>query len=173
LRFRALNAGEDFPMLLRVLVYAISLAFAAAAAAQAYRWVDKDGKVRYGDTPPPGVQARPLRLPQGGGANVAPAAGDAAAKDARKGPLTPAEQEQEFRKRQLEGQKAEQKAAATAQEEAAKQANCQRARETLATLQSGQRILRTNAQGEQYYLEDSAREREIQDAQRAVQDWCN
>ena len=31
------------------------------AHAQAYRWVDKDGKVRYGDTPPPGVKAAPMK----------------------------------------------------------------------------------------------------------------
>jgi len=152
-------------MLLRVLVCALSLVFAAAAAAQAYRWVDKDGKVRYGDTPPPGVQARPLRVPQGGGAASAPPAGEATDKAESRGPLTPAEQEQAFRKRQQEAQEAEQKAAAAAQEAEANQANCRRARESLATLQSGQRILRTNAQGEQ--------DREIQDAQRAVQDWCN
>jgi hypothetical protein len=155
--------------MVRIIFLGVALAFAAAVAAQAYRWVDKDGRVRYGDTPPPGVQARPLQLPKSGGANVAPSASG----DAKKGPLTPAEQEQEFRKRQLEAQKAGQKATAAAQEEEAKQANCARARETLATLQSGRRILRTNAQGEQYYLEDDAREREIQDAQRAVQDWCS
>ncbi len=83
-------------MLLRVLVCAMSLAFAAGAAAQAYRWVDKDGKVRYGDTPPPGVKASPLKLPQGGGANVVSPPDDAAGKAAKKGPLTPAEQDAEY-----------------------------------------------------------------------------
>ena len=28
----------------------------AAASQEIYRWVDKDGKVRYGDTPPPGAK---------------------------------------------------------------------------------------------------------------------
>jgi hypothetical protein len=155
-------------MLLRILVCALSLAVACGAAAQTYRWVDKDGKVRYGDTPPPGVNARQLSGPS------APAtAPDAAAKDANKGPLTPAEQEQDFRKRQLEAQKAEQKAAATAKDQEIKAENCRRARESLATLESGRRILRTDAQGEQYYLEDDARAAEIQRAQKAVQDWCN
>ncbi|MGH8724443.1 MAG: DUF4124 domain-containing protein, partial [Burkholderiales bacterium] len=29
--------------------------FAAAATAQQYKWIDQDGRVRYGDVPPPGV----------------------------------------------------------------------------------------------------------------------
>jgi hypothetical protein len=170
LRFRALRAGEDLIMLLRIVICALSLAVAAGAAAQAYRWVDKDGKVRYGDTPPPGVQARPL---QGSRAGAAPSAGDPAAKDTTKGPQTAAEKEQEFQKRRLEAQKAEQKAAAAAKDQQIKDENCRRAQESLATLQSGRRILRTNAQGEEYYLEDDTRAAETQNAQRAVQDWCN
>lgn len=156
-------------MLLRIVVCALSLAAAAGAAAQAYRWVDKDGKVRYGDTPPPGVQARPLQ----GGTRAAPSAGDPAAKDTTKGPQTAADKEQEFQKRRLEAQKAEQKAAAAAKETETKAQNCRRAREALATLEGGQRILRTNAQGEQYYVDDETRAADTRDAQRAVQDWCN
>ncbi|MDH4094614.1 MAG: DUF4124 domain-containing protein [Betaproteobacteria bacterium] len=158
-------------MLLRILLCALSLAVAGGAAAQTYRWVDKDGKVRYGDTPPPGVDARRLSGPS---APPAPsAAPDASAKDAKGGPLTPAEREQEFQKRRLEAQKAEQKAAAAAKDQEIKAENCRRARESLATLEGGRRILRTNAQGEQYYLEDDARAAETQRAQQAVQDWCN
>ena len=40
----------------------VALAFAGAAQAQ-YRWVDKDGKTRYGDTPTPGVKATALGAP--------------------------------------------------------------------------------------------------------------
>jgi hypothetical protein len=173
MRFRALKAGEDFNMLLRVLVCVLSLAFAAGAAAQAYRWVDKDGRVRYGDMPPPGVKATPLGLPQGGGVNVAPAAPDAAAKGASKGPLTPAEQEKEYRKRQAEGQKSREKEEKEQRDAAAKQENCARARETLAALESGQRVVRTRPDGERYYLEDSQRDAEIEQARQSVNSWCN
>ena len=79
-------------MLLRVLICALSLAFAAGAAAQAYRWVDKDGKVRYGDTPPPGVNATPLK-----GSSRAAGAPAADAKKGEKDKLSP---EAAFRKRQ-------------------------------------------------------------------------
>lgn len=164
--------------MLRILILCVTLAFAAAASAQLYRWVDKDGRVHYTSTPPPaGTKARALQAP----AAPTPAADDAAkdadapdaaAKDAHKAPLTPAEQEQEFRKRQLEAQKASEKAALAAKETEAKQANCTRAREALATFESGQRVSRTNPQGERYYLDDDARDRETASARRAVQDWC-
>ena len=41
----------------RILAAAAALLFATAVAAQAYRWVDKDGKVHYTQTPPPPSQA--------------------------------------------------------------------------------------------------------------------
>lgn len=148
--------------MVRILILGLSLAFAAGASAQLYRWVDKDGRVRYTDTPPPGgVQSRAIR---------APAA--APAPDASKGPLTPAQQEQAFRKRQLEAQKAAEKSALARKDAEAKQENCARAREYLRTLESGQRVTRTNAQGEREFIDDATRARETQAARQAVQDWC-
>lgn len=157
----------------RIVFLAVMLAFAASAFAQMYRWVDKDGKVHYTATPPPaGVKARTLQAPVAPAPAADDAAKDAGAKDARKDALTPAGQEQEFRKRQLEAQKAREKEALAAQEAEVKQANCARAREALATFESGQRISRTNPQGERYYLDDDVRARETEAARRAVQDWC-
>jgi hypothetical protein len=157
--------------MLRVLVFGLTLAFAASASAQLYRWVDKDGKVRYSDTPPPGVKATTLRPPSAATAPPA-AAGDAAAKDAKKGPLTPAEQEADYRKRQLESQKARGKDDQARRDTDAKQANCARAREALVTLESGQRITRTDGQGERAFLDDEARAREIEKARQSVREWC-
>jgi len=161
--------------MLRILVLGLMLAFAAAASAQLYRWVDKDGKVRYGDAPPPGVKSRMLGSPPSA---TPPAAGDDAAKDdaakdARKGPLTPAEQEQAFRKRQMEARKAQEKEDLARKDSEARQANCARARESLANYESGQRVARTNAQGERYYLDDDTRVAEAAKARQAVNDWCS
>jgi hypothetical protein len=172
MRFRALKAGEDFTMLLRVLVCAMSLAFAAGAAAQAYRWVDKDGKVRYGDTPPPGVKASPLKLPQGGGGDVAPAAGDAAAKAAKKGPLTPAEQEKEFRKRQADAQKAAAKSEQEQKDAQIRLDNCRRAQTALRTLETGERVVTTDTQGERYYLNEEEIAKQTAVARQQVSDSC-
>jgi hypothetical protein len=157
---------------MRLLVLGSMLVFTALASAQMYRWVDKDGRVHYTNTPPPpGVKSRALSAPVAPSAAETPA--DPAAKDAPKGPLTPAEQEQAFRKRQLEAQKAAEKAEAEVKDNAAKAQNCERAREYLRTLESGQRVSRTNTQGEREYLDDAVREREAQSARQAVSDWCN
>lgn len=155
--------------MVRILILGLSLAFAAGASAQLYRWVDKDGRVRYTDTPPPaGVQSRTVGAPA---AAPAPAT-DAAAQGASKGPLTPADQEQAFRKRRLEAQKAAEKSELARKEAEAKQQNCARAQEYLRTLESGQRVTRTNAQGEREFIDDATRARETQAARQAVQDWC-
>jgi glutaredoxin len=47
-----------------------SLFFAAAASAQLYRWVDKDGKVHYTDTPPPASAGKSAQLRSGAGSTV-------------------------------------------------------------------------------------------------------
>ena len=143
-------------MLLRVLMCALSLAFAAGAAAQAYRWIDKDGKVRYGDTPPPGVKASPLKLPQGGGADVAPARRgggegreERPADAGRAGAGVP----------QAPGRRAEgrRQGRAGAARTPRPSRQLQRAPgKRCATLESGQRVSRTDAKGERYYLDDDA-----------------
>ena len=109
----------------KALLCAVGLAFAATALAQQYRWVDKDGKVGYGDTPPPGVQAAPLKPPAG---PSAPAA--APNKDAAKD-LSP---EAAFRKRQQERQEGEQKAAKERADAEAKRVNCEQSQGALPPL---------------------------------------
>lgn len=152
------------------LLIALLLA-AAAASAQQYKWVDRNGRVQYGDTPPPGANATALRSPSAAPA-VAPRAPDAKA-EPRKGPLTPAEQEAEFRKRQQDAEKERQKQAQAAQESEAKKANCALAQNQVRTLESGQRIARTDAKGERYFLEDAQVAQELVKARQAVQQWCN
>jgi len=160
--------------MLRFVLLGLMLALAAPASAQLYKWVDKDGRTRYTDQPPPpGVQSRTIAPPAQPA--PAPAAADAtgeAAKDAPAAPLTPAQQEQAFRKRQLEEKKAEEKAEAEQKDKAIKQANCERARSALNTFESGQRVTQTDANGERYYLDDAQRAHEAEAARQAVKDWC-
>jgi hypothetical protein len=149
-----------------------ALAFAAGASAQAYKWVDQDGKVRYGDTPPPGVKATPLKgsskPPPPAAANKDDGKKGAAAKDAEK-PLSP---EAAFRKRQQEKQDAEQKAEKERTEGAAQRENCEAAQANMRQLQTGQRMSTINAAGERVFMDDDQRAQAIQRAQKAVSDWC-
>jgi hypothetical protein len=157
----------------RALAIVFALAVASTAWAQAYKWVDKDGKVRYGDTPPPGVKATPMKTPSGPTPPAPAVQKDAGKKDASakkdEKPLTP---EAAFRKRQQEREEAEQKAQKEAADASAKRANCESSQQVLRTLQSGQRVTRTDATGERVYLEDAERDKAIQRAQASVNQWC-
>jgi len=152
----------------KLIVLAASFLFAASAAAQQYKWVDKDGKVRYGDVPPPGVNATRLKAPSSGYAPT-PAPAAAAKKDDAKG-LTP---EQAFRKRQEDAAKATDTQAKSEQDAAAKRENCTRAQEAVRVLESGQRVSRTDSKGERYFLEDAQVQQELARARQTAQQWCS
>jgi hypothetical protein len=148
----------------RALLLAVGMAFAATAMAQQYKWVDANGRVQYGDTPPPGVQATPLKPPPAGASVPAAAPKKDAAKD-----LSP---EAAFRKRQQERQEAEEKAAKERADAEAKRVNCEQSQGALRSLQSGQRISTVNADGERVFIDDEQRAKEIERTQRVVNDWC-
>jgi hypothetical protein len=151
-----------------LLVLVAALAFSAGAAAQMYKWKDNDGRMQYGDTPPPGVDATPMRgAPASGPAPSAPAAkGDAKSEK----PLSP---EAAFRKRQADREAADEKAAKEQAQADQKRANCEQAQAQLRTLESGVRIATVNAQGERVIMEDDQRAAATQRAQKAVADYCN
>jgi uncharacterized protein DUF4124 len=156
----------------RILVMLIALAFSGVASAQLYKWVDKNGRVQYGDMPPADA-AKVTRLkPPPPGSAPAPSADakkDAAGKDKSAKALTP---EQEFQKRQKERAEADQKASKERAEADQKRAGCEQAQASLRQLQSGQRLSTVNAQGERVFIDDDARARQIEQAQKSVADWC-
>lgn len=131
------------------------LLVATAAHGQAYRWVDKDGKVRYGDVPPSGTKAKALKPPP-----PAPAAPPAAKSAAKAAPA------------QKNGRETAEKAEREKQELAAARENCARSKENLGMLESGQRIARTDAKGERYYMDDAQRAQETAKAREALSQWC-
>jgi hypothetical protein len=154
------------------ILMAIALACAAgSASAQIKCWNDANGKRVCGDTPPPGARTTTLRNPAAG--EPAPAAASKDAKDAKKGPLTPAEQEQAFRKRQADEQKAVAKAEDERKDADAKRQNCDNAKEAVAVLQTGGRIPRTDSKGERYFLDEKQIAQELVKARENVKQWCN
>ena len=142
----------------KALLFAVGMAFATAAMAQQYKWVDANGKVQYGDTPPPGVQATRLKPPPAGAS--APAAAPKVNPEAA------------FRNRQQERQRSDEKSAKERTDAEAKRVNCEQSQASLRSLQSGQRISSTNAAGERIFIDDEQRAKEIERTQRAVNDWC-
>jgi hypothetical protein len=139
----------------KAILFAVACAFAAGATAQQYKWTNKNGRVEYGDAPPPGVKATPLRPP--------PPAPPAPAKQAD--PNAAAKKAEQSAK---DGdQLAKDQQAAEAKKE-----NCARAQDYLRTLQSGQRISGVDPKGERYYLDEAQVAQETAKAQQGVQQWC-
>jgi len=133
----------------------------AVASAQIYRWKDENGRIVFSDKPPEGrvrqqekVGAPPSSTPSGGA------------------PKSLAEQEISFQKRQKE---ARERAEKTGKEEAAqaeKQEYCTSLRRQLMALESGERIVRRDENGERQFLEDAQREQEIAKVRQAMQNTC-
>ena len=72
----------------------------------------------------------------------------------------------------MEAAKARDKDAAKAEEARAKAENCQNAKAQLSLLESGQRIVKTDAKGERYFVDDEQRAADAVRARKAVSDWC-
>ena len=126
---------------------------ASGASGQAYRWVDKDGKVRYSDVPPQGAKSTTIKPP-----SSAPAPAPAA-KDASKAPAVKSARESA-------------EAADREKNEAAMKENCAASREQLTLMESGQRVTKIDAKGERYFLDDAQRAQEAAKARENVTQWC-
>jgi hypothetical protein len=149
------------------------LAAATGPARAQYKWKDSRGQVHVSDLPPPreipdkdvlqrpGASTRPL-------ISIAPVAAASTPAAAR----TPQDPELEARRKRAE---LEAKAQAKADEDrlAAQRAeNCQRARELLATLGNGQRLIKLDAKGERVVLDDAARAQEEAQTRRVIAADC-
>jgi Domain of unknown function (DUF4124) len=127
-----------------------------ASHAILYKWVDENGRVAYGDQPPPG--AKPERLNPGIGPADPNALRDMASKDA------------EIKKRQ---QLRADEAAKTAKDESdgkKKLDQCVQARGRIKTLRNEVAVFRYNEKGEKVFYEASDRERAILDNQKLMRD---
>ena len=153
----------------KTLVLLIGLAFAGVAQAQIKCWTGADGKRACGDNPPPGAKTSIIKT-RPAPAQDADAAKDGA-KDAKKGPLSAADREQDYRKRQVDAQKAADKAGEEKKIADAKRENCERANEALRSYESG-RVARTDAKGERYFLDDAQLAQERAKARQIAQDSC-
>lgn len=143
---------------------AVLLSLPLACMAQVYKYKDAEGRTVFSDTPPPGSNAVKKDIP----VTTSPPPGEGAPKSSS----SLQDQMQQFEKRREERQAADAKAAKEKAERERAAEHCTKARNRLAALQSGQRIVRFNAQGEREYMDDAGREKEIADSQKAVSDWC-
>lgn len=150
----------------------VCLALSSAAQAQ-WKWRDSRGQVHVSDIPPPRdipekdvlQRAEPvLRKPA-----AAPVAASAVAAVPGKAPV---DAELEERRKRAEQEQATRAKAEDPKAVAIRKDNCQRAREQLATLDSGQRIARVKADGEREILDDEQRAKEARRARDIMASEC-
>jgi hypothetical protein len=134
---------------------AAALALALPAQAQMYKCVDARGVTHYADQPTAGcknatVDIRPSPPISG---RLAPP------------PADPAQQDADFRRRQLERAEAERD---EREQRAALESRCAALRQDRTMLTAGTRLVQLNAQGERVYLDDATRARRLADVAAAL-----
>lgn len=135
-----------------ILAAALGLALVSglAAAAQMYKWVDKDGHVHFSQTPPPstGVQAQQVNI-------SAPPPDPTSLQNSQNLQQQIAEQNE---KAKADPEQEKQKQSAEAQ----KKAHCDDLRSRLNVLNSSGRTATVDAQGNMNYLSDEDRQKQMQ-----------
>jgi hypothetical protein len=153
--------------LLAATLTACSLTHGAPAQ---YVWLDEKGIKQYSDMPPPSsVPTNRILKHPGARLTDTSAASETTAAAAIPEPTT-AEKNAEFRKRKLEQAEKEKKAAEETKLAADKARYCERAQEYNKFLNSGERISRTDKNGERSYLTDEQRAQEQRDTRRMLED---
>jgi hypothetical protein len=133
-----------------------TLLAAPASLAALYKWLDENGRVVYGDTPPAGVKADRLSA-------AAPPADPAAVRDM-------AAKDAEIRKRQQQRADDDAKADKDRADANFRNRQCQQARNNILALRDGGNMYRYNEKGERVFLEAPGREEAIAQNQKVIRD---
>jgi hypothetical protein len=149
------NGGKLVPVF--VLICA-SLGLSSAQA-EVYKWTDKSGGVHYSDQPP----SETAKSVPGTKTTVDPSQAIKAL----------SEKEQDYKKRQEDAAKAKEKADKEAEEARIKQQNCDNARKQISQLQGSKRLYTTAPDGSRTYMNDADRQQAMDNAQQAVNKYCN
>ena len=189
---RRANSGVGGAKLDRMKLFTVFLAGVACAATISlpvsawaqWQWVDKEGRKVFSDRPPPPDTPDKSILKQPGGrAKAAPAPAGVAAADTATTAAAPTaaasaprlsgkDKELEEKKKQAEAAEAAKRKAEEEKVIQARADNCTRAKQSKASLDSGTRIARSNAQGEREYLDDAARAAETRRVQGIIEADC-
>lgn len=170
---------------LKVGVAFVLVACASFAMAQSrFIWTDENGRKVYSDNPPPVSvpRAKILKgIDQIGKAPPTPIApspsvassGTKSGTDAKeKGPLTLAERDAESKKANKSATEKAKESAEKSEVERVRQERCGQLRTYLASLESGNRISRTNASGEREVVDDETRKKEAEQTKASISKEC-
>jgi len=125
-----------------MILAAVAALALTTAQAQLYKYVDKNGKTVYSDSPPPDVDSKQIRVQPSGGPSDVPAA------------KTSVQRDKDAEKGRKEAAKKSDKDAKDAERQAKIQERCNYLKADLATYEGGVRLKRTNDKGEQEFMTD-------------------
>jgi hypothetical protein len=162
---------------LGLLALVVALGHSSVLAQGIWKWRDRDGRIQVSDRPPP-VEIPDkdiLQRPQGARAPLPVAAASDVADATESAPRVDPALEAKKNKQQAEQAAAEKakKDAELLKRNQARQETCQRARNQLAALESGQRVGRMNDKGEREVLDDAGRAAEIARTRSITDATCN
>jgi type IV secretory pathway VirB10-like protein len=161
----------------RSILLAVATILVCTGAVAQWQWLDGSGRKVYSDTPPPPSIPEKDILKRAGPAAAAPVAATAAAPAAAPVPAaTPQvsgrDEQLEAKKKQAEAQEQAQKKVEMDKLAKARQDNCERAKRSKMTLESGARMATTNAKGEREIMDDAARATEVKRINEIIQSNC-
>jgi hypothetical protein len=162
-------------LVLSVVLTAGSALAQTAPLPPAWKWRDASGQINVSDLPPPtSVPAKDiLERPPVQRKSVEVAAAAASAASTSLATATPrTDPELEARRKRTVDEQAALQQQQLERDAALRADNCSRANAQLALLNDGQRIARTNAQGEREVLDDKARAEELQRTRAVVASNC-
>ena len=141
----------------RLILVALALALAPAAFAQLYKYVDKDGKTVYSDTPPGNVDSKQLKV------QSAPASPSDAP------PKSALAKDKDLEKGRKEAKDSAKKADETAERAKADEERCANATSNYKQYEAGGRFTKRTESGERVFLDEAEQAAEKEKA-RAVMD---
>ncbi len=161
---------------------ALLLALPLLSHAEIYKWKDKDGTIRYTDTPPPSnikqeaIGSKKIAKPTGKEQSAPVANGQSAptkeaTKDASKEPISKENQAAKQRQRNAEVEKRnrqEKEAEANRKAE-----NCKAAKANFETYKQGGRVYKMNEKGEREYMDDKDLQAGKAQAQNEIDENCS
>jgi hypothetical protein len=172
-----MTASTSLALSWRSILLAVAATLVCTGAAAQWQWVDGSGRKVFSDTPPPpGIPEKNILKraapPSAAPVATAPAAPSATPVPASSPQISGRDEQLEARKKQAEAQEQAQKKVEADKLAKARQDNCERAKRSKTTLESGVRIATTNAKGEREILDDAARAAEVKRANEIIQSSC-
>jgi len=150
------------------LALALMLGISQTAGAAIYKWKDKDGAMRYSDTPPPAGTTYETLGAQRQKSTAAPAA------SASEAPIKSPQEQQDAENEPAESPEAlQEKQRVEAENKKIRAQNCATARANLQTFTQGGRISRMNENGEREYLDDEALAKGAEQARKDIAEYCD